>query len=489
MNMTTNNPAEWKLINKLVELCKSDSLSFELLQESTNFIPRRTAKAGLIFGSTKLIHLVFTHPNVTKEMVELLLDLNPDAAGFYSEIKGWPSFSQRGTNGADIELGRNWSLPLHDACKNVNFPASAIQTLVKMYPTALAHRAAYSVLRTGIPLEIYLSRESNIDIDAVRVLVDTVPEDVMTECVHKFVRHKKIGQHLDVVKFLIVQQQLPIHEDLPLLHAALFNESGCPSDIILFLAETFPFALTHLYSGSMSSHDDEGLPSLVGFENATPLEIYLRSWKHIDYTVAEALLAPLTNTMIADSLFAFFWCGNVGSHLDIVKMLIERNPSAVEATYANEASLLHKGCRNDSMTLQVAKFLVEKRNGFTHQLDSQDSLPLHSLCMNSNIDETASLEILNFLVEMNPESVRHSIGDSGFLAIHCAAAYKSPSFCEALIKAYPDSISLIDEDNSPFYLACAFGTQKTVEYFYSLAPHRIEVARSDAPTRSSPSVQ
>jgi hypothetical protein len=111
----------------------------------------------------------------------------------------------------------------------------------------------------------------------------------------------------------------------------------------------------------MSSHDDEGLPSLVGFENATPLEIYLRSWKHIDYTVAEALLAPLTNTMIADSLFAFFWCGNVGSHLDIVKMLIERNPSAVEATYANEASLLHKGCRNDSMTLQVAKFLVEKK--------------------------------------------------------------------------------------------------------------------------------
>ena len=162
-----------------------------------------------------------------------------------------------------------------------------------------------------------------------------------------------------MVKFLIIQQQLPIHhernDDLPLLHAALFNESGCPSDIILSLAETFPFALTHQYSGSMTSYDHEGVPLLVGFENATPLEIYLRSWKHIDYTVTEALLAPLTNTMIADSLrlLAFFWCGNVGSHLDIVKMLIERNPSAVVyVTTEIRTTLLHHGCRNDSMTLQ-----------------------------------------------------------------------------------------------------------------------------------------
>ena len=481
--MVTNNPAEWALIVELVKLCKSDSLSFERLQEATNFIPRRTAKAGLIFGSTNIIHLVFTNPNVTKEMVELLLDLNPDAAGFYYNIYRPSSIERIGILKKEV-AGRVWSLPLHDACKNVNFPASAIQTLVKLYPAALIHRARYMDRKNlyELPLQIYLSRESNIDIDAVRVLVDTVPEDVMTECVHKFVRHKKIGQHLDVVKFLILQQQLPIHEDLPLLHAALLNKSGCPSDIILFLAEKIPFALTHQYSETSVTHDHARNSIGLGFDDATPLGIYLAKWHHIDYTVAESLLAPLTNEMIADCLLAFFWCGNVGSHLDIVKMLIERNPSAVEATDENGESLLHLGCRNDSMTLQITKFLVEKRNGMTHQPDRRNFLPLHSLCMNSNIDETASLEILNFLVEMNPESVRHRAGPSasGCLAIHYAAACRSRSFCEVLIYEYPESLLLVDESgDAPIHVAFGFGKKEIAEYFYSLAPTSIEIANND----------
>lgn len=485
--MATNNPPEWKLINKLVKLCKSDSLSFERLQESTNFIPRRTAKAGLIFGSTNIIHLVFSHPNVTKEMVDLLLDLNPDAAGFYYNIYRPSSIERilrlKNKNKkivTDEVAGRVWSLPLHDACKNENFPASAIQTLVKLYPTALTHRARYMDRKDlfELPLQIYLSRKSNIDIDAVRVLVDTVPEDVMTECVHKFVRYKKIGQHLDVVKFLIVQQQLLIHKDVPLLHAALLNESGCPSDIILFLAETYSFALTYEYTETSATYDDEGNCTSLGFDNATPLGIYLAKWHHIDYTVAESLLAPLTDSMIADTLLSWFKYGNLGSHLDIINMLIERNPSAVEVTDENGESLLHLGCRNKSMTLQIAKFLVEKRNDLTHQLDSHGCFPLHSLCLDSNIDEATSLEILNFLVEMNPESVRHRAG-SGCLAIHYAAAHRSRSFCEVLINEYPELLSVDESGDTLTHVAFGFGKKETAEYFYSLAPTSIEIANND----------
>jgi ankyrin repeat protein len=487
MNMATSNPAEWKLIKELVNLCKSDSLSFERLQESTNFIPRRTAKAGLIFGSTNLIHLVFTHPKVTKEMVELLLDLNPDVAGFYYNIYR-PSSIERFRRLRNNEIvtdevaGRVWSLPLHDACKNENFSASAIQTLVKLYPTALVHRARYMDRgdRFELPLQIYLSRKSNIEIDAIKVLVDTVPEDIVTECVHTFVSYEKIGQYRDVVKFLIVQQQLPIHKDLPLLHAALLNKSGCPSDIILFLAEKFPFALTHQYTETSATYDDEGNSTSLGFDDATPLGIYLAKWHHIDYTVAESLLAPLTNPMIKDSLLAFFLCGNVGSHLDIVKMLIERNPSAVEATTENGASLLHLGCRNKSMTLQIAKFLVEKRKGLIHQPDSQSRLPLHALFTNSKIDESTSIEIFKFLVGKHPESIRHRVEPHGSLAVHYAAAYGPRCFCEALINEYPESLLLADEMGyAPIHVACEFGKKETAEYFYSLAPTSIEIANND----------
>jgi ankyrin repeat protein len=218
----------------------------------------------------------------------------------------------------------------------------------------------------------------------------------------------------------------------------------------------------------------------LGFDDATPLGIYLAKWYHVDYTVAASLLAPLTNSMIADSLLSWFRSGNVGSHLDIVKMLIERNPSAVEATTENGASLLHLGCLNNSMTLQIAKFLVEKRNDLTHQLNSQSRLPLHVLCTNSNIDETTSLEIFKFLVGKHPESVRHRTEFLGSLAIHYAAAYRSRNFCEALINEYPESVSLVNENgNAPIHVACGFGKKETAEYFYSLAPTSIEIANND----------
>jgi ankyrin repeat protein len=464
--MATNNPTEWELIEDLRKFCRSDSLSMDGLLEKTKFIPRRSVKAGQIFGFTNLMHHVCANKNATKEMVEHLLELNPDAAGIYSDV-----FESSYYDDTD-EASCRWSLPLHAACKNVNIPSSVIEGLVKMYPPALAHRATYDdgyPLRNGAPLEIYLSRESNIDIDAVRVLIDTVPEDVMTECVHKFVRYKKIGQHLDVVEFLIVQKQLPIHEDLTLLHAALLNKSGCPSDIILFLAENLPFALTHQYS-----------PTSLGFDDATPLGIYLAKYHHIDYTVAESLLAPLTDSMIADTLLSWFTYGNLGSHLDIINMLIERNPNAVEVTNANGSSLLHLGCRNKSMTLQIAKFLVEKRNGLTHHLTRRDSLPLHSLCTNSKIDENTSIEIFKFLVGKHPESIRHHTEFRGCLAIHYAAAFKSRCFCEELINEYPESVLLVDEmGNAPIHLACILGKKETAEYFYSLAPTSIQIANND----------
>lgn len=476
--MATNNPAEWALIEDLRKFCRSHSLSMDGLLEKTKFIPRRTVKAGQIFGFTNLMHHVCAHNNATKEMVEHLLDLNPDAAGIYSDV-----FESSYYDDTD-EAGCRWSLPLHVACKNVNLPTSVIEALVKVYPTALAHRATYDdgyPVLNGVPLEIYLSRESNIDIGAVRVLVDTVPEDVMTQCVHKFVRYKKIGQHLDVVKFLIVQKQLPVHNGLTLLHASLLNKSGCPSDIILLLAEKYPMALTHQYSETSATYDSAGNSTSLGFDDATPLGIYLAKCHHIDYTVAESLLAPLTDSMIADTLLSWFKYGNLGSHLDIINMLIERNPSAVEVTNANGSSLLHLGCRNKSMTLQIAKFLVEKRNGLTHHLTPRRNfLPLHSLCMNSKIDENTSIEIFKFLVGKHPESIRHHTEFRGCLAIHYAAAMKSRCFCEELINEYPESVLLVDEmGNAPIHLACILGKKETAEYFYSLAPTSIEIANND----------
>ena len=473
--MAMSNPAEWSLVKDLKELCRSDSLSIDMLREKTAFIPHKTTKAGHIFERISIMHLICANRNVTEEIVEHLRGLDPEAAGIYSN-KYMYRFNLHNRNPI---YGSMWSYPLHLACMNVDCPSSVIKVLARMHPPALSHIS--SLGGTGnrifpgfdecLPLQIYLSR-GNIDIDAVKVLAETLPEDLMTKCVHEFVCHEKIGVQLDVVRVLIEQNQLPTHDGLTLLHAVLLNKNGCPSSIILLLAEKYPFALTHQCSQHYNG---------LAFDDATPLEIYLKSWHHIDFTVAEVLLQPLPEAMIANCLINFLGYGKLEGHLDIVKLLIERAPSLIEATTEEEATLLHEACRNVNVTLEVVQFLAVERNDMARQRDTHNELPLHALCQNHALDDTTSLEIVRFLVACYPGSVRYLSSDKDRLPLHFAASCKTRDFCEKLVHAFPQSVSEVDSSgNLPFHRACECNASfLTAYYFYSLDKKSIEAMNSD----------
>jgi len=91
--------------------------------------------------------------------------------------------------------------------------------------------------------------------------------------------------------------------------------------------------------------------------------------------------------------------------------------------------------------------------------DDDGDLPIHNLCYNENLDDTTSIDILRFILNTDPTSLREVV-DDGYLPLHYAVAYKSTTFCKELIDAYPESLRIGSDDGwLPIHFACARGRE------------------------------
>ena len=88
--------------------------------------------------------------------------------------------------------------------------------------------------------------------------------------------------------------------------------------------------------------------------------------------------------------------------------------------------------------------------------DDDGYLPIHHLCDNEDLDETASINILRFMLEIDPTLPREVDRDD-YLPIHSTAAYKSTTFCKILIDVYPESLQIESDEGLPIHLACRYG--------------------------------
>eukprot|EP00984_Skeletonema_dohrnii_P005575 scaffold1968_cov89-Skeletonema_dohrnii-CCMP3373.AAC.2 len=127
------------------------------------------------------------------------------------------------------------------------------------------------------------------------------------------------------------------------------------------------------------------------------------------------------------------------------------------------------------MTLNLVQLLIDAAPDTVRSVNDMGAMPLHRLCKNEELDESAALEILKLLLERHPEAVRHADND-GDLPIHYTQT-KSPEFCRVLIEAYPGSERISDVNGAlPLHMACLSNTVATVEYFYKLYPDAIDHA-------------
>ena len=140
----------------------------------------------------------------------------------------------------------------------------------------------------------------------------------------------------------------------------------------------------------------------------------------------------------------------------------------------------HQACSNENVNLEIVQLLYNILPEALRLRDGIDRLPIHRLCCNKGLDDTNSLDILRFMLEIDPNLLME-VGDGGCLPLNLAVQCKSTSFCKELIDACPESLRVASRFGKlPIHVACAYGkrddTADTIQYILDLDPELINAA-------------
>ena len=175
------------------------------------------------------------------------------------------------------------------------------------------------------------------------------------------------------------------------------------------------------------------------------------------------------------------FCASDDLYLDALQEIINTLGSYVSS---QNPSCFHEACKNENLTLEIVQLLYNIFPGALRLRDGIGCLPIHWLCVNKYLDDTASLDILWFMLSIDPNFPREVAGCNGRLPIHYAVANKSTAFCKILIDAYPESLRIESDDGwLPIHYACSWGkrddTADTIQYLLELDPELINAEDSD----------
>jgi len=274
------------------------------------------------------------------------------------------------------------------------------------------------------------------------------------------------------------------------LHLACCNKS-CPASAIELLMKRNPSALSHLCI------IDEGVKVCVYYDEyveGLPLHYYLMRESNIDLSTIKMLVEAYPDALtIGDGetritpIHTLVCNPTIGELCDTVQFLVETNPSSLRLTDEHNRVPLHVACRNKKMDSKIVRVLLDCWPECTRHRDVCGDLPIHNLCWdypiqslskNEKSDETASLEILQLLVKMDPRSVMET-NKNGRLPLHYAAEYKSPEFCKILVDSYPETLRIETTGGClPIHRACCWGRVDTVKYMLELYPESIDMRTS-----------
>ncbi len=181
-------------------------------------------------------------------------------------------------------------------------------------------------------------------------------------------------------------------------------------------------------------------------------------------------------------------CNNELVTEEILRCLLEYFPDAAGATMqrSTEGSpvltpLYTILLFNKNVTLGMVQLLIDAYPESLDRANNNHCNPLRYLCSNTNIDDTAAVDILGWLLERCPEAARRA-EPSDALPIHvaCGVGFKSPEFCRMLIEAYPGSERIsATRYGLPLHIALRHCSVAVAEYLYKLYPESINVADRD----------
>jgi len=262
------------------------------------------------------------------------------------------------------------------------------------------------------------------------------------------------------------------------LHVACCNEN-CPNDVISLLIEQYPEATKWLSNMNVYHYD------YVDEAASLPLHYYLALNKNVDIDIIRMMIEAYPESLvIADRRVA---CSPIHALLsnkstnnlqDILAYVIELEGIDVHKLDAEDRTILHLACRNKNVTLELFKFIFNIWPEAIRLGDQFGRSPLEYLCSNHHSNHTTSLDILQYMISIDPTLPRErDIG--GCLPLHSAVRGMPFDFCKVLIDLHPESVRIASNIRGlPVHNACSNGNRdasELIQYMVELYPESITV--------------
>jgi len=276
------------------------------------------------------------------------------------------------------------------------------------------------------------------------------------------------------------------------LHCACYNKH-CPSSVIRLLYEEFEEATKWMAMvGEGVRHCDvKGLP----------LHYYLGRTNNIDLDeddtpspeppldmeiVKLLVMAYPQSLMIADDEEYACYPIHAVIHQDpndlckIIEYFLEIEPSSLRVLDGDGNTPLYMACENKGVNLEVVQMLYNSWPEALRVSSGHNELPIHELCCNKKLANTTAIDVLRFMLSIDPTLVRERDG-LDYLPIHhavrSAANRKSLEFCKVLIDLYPESVRVTGTDSGSLPIHKAYDID-IVQYLLELYPESINIQDS-----------
>ena len=355
------------------------------------------------------------------------------------------------------------------------------------------------------------NRESDrLSIDELKKLQHTIPKVLEGEtlrayhkhpffhnlCMNKNVTLEMVQLILSICPDLVKQVTVLRRDTAYPLHCAC--NGNCPDSVVKFILDGYPEALLH---SCVIDNGPRHALEVDYSEEGNPLMYYVARRNSVNLTTVKMLVDsyPKKSTSLVSTCtyklelipIQFLLANSsIDNHLEIASYLLEVEPETVYDLDRRGRTLLHLACMNSKADLALVQFLYNKmpeaiqmkdndRGGTTGRTSgcAGGKLPIHKLCDNYGMDEKASLEILRFMLSIDPSFPTMEDID-GSLPMHEAAIYMPGSFCKVLMDAYPESLKVFNNRGKlPIHLACGLGNSSfqedpvhKIDYMLSLYP-------------------
>ena len=321
-------------------------------------------------------------------------------------------------------------------------------------------------------------------------------------CVHQACINRNIT--LEIIQYLL----LDIFPDAPkemstagtfseeskisLLHLCCSNEN-CPDEIIRWLLQQFPSAINEFSFVINGENKIYGVETDIYRGNMNiqglPIHYYLARESNVDLETVELLVGAYPQALLANGnnvRVAPIHIASTNSHIDnlleIILYLLKSEPTSIWLRDSADKTILALTCGNGKPDKAIFQLIY---NSWPEALrlggDDHGQLPIHKLCDNKDLDDTASLDILRFMLEIDPNLPMEMDRDD-YLPVHYAVTRKSTAFGKILIDAHPQSLRIELSDGLPIHIACFYGerddTVDTIQYMLELDPELIHAEDS-----------